>query len=158
MDARTTNRVLKIIADNSGANESSIELTHSLESNLFCDSLDRIEIALGLEEEFGISIVEDDFAKCETVQQIIEYVADVCNRKPMPSIFCITHHLACNCREQKVATLIKANLDAVMELDWLKNELNLSGEKLQAIQDVIERGHRACEALGIPKEAACATI
>jgi acyl carrier protein len=150
MQPRDKNRILRIIAENSGINESSIELTHSIVTDLHCDSLDRIEIALALEEEFGIGIDEVDFVKCLTVQQIIDHVADVCTAQKAQAINCTSHHLSCPCREQRIATLQKACLDAIMELDWLKKEASLPKDKNNAITALVERGHDAIQTLNSP--------
>jgi len=140
-------RILKIIAESSSVNESCIELTHSIVTDLHCDSLDRAGIMVELEVQFDIEIDEDDFAKCVTVQQAIDYVADVCTRKNSPATSCVSHHHACECREQKIATFNKASLDAAMELDWLKNEFDIPEDKLDAITLTSSRVYTASAAL-----------
>lgn len=144
-----TARILKVIADNTGENEGNIKPHHSLTGDLQCDSLDCIEIMLGLEEEFGIEVDEDSFKKLRTVQQVIDYVADVCTADiTHASFFCQAHHTGCFCREQKVATLNKAALDCAMELDRLKNEFSVKDERLDQMKALINRVHAASYALG----------
>lgn len=58
---------------------------------------------------------------------------------------CISHHHACDCREQKIATLIKAALDAAMELDWMKNIVPASEEEIDQMRQIALRVYAACE-------------
>lgn len=46
-----------------------------------------------------------------------------------------------------VAVLIKASLDAVMELDHLKNKADIDDEAREAIEQIVDRGHRAIDVL-----------
>ena len=61
---------------------------------------------------------------------------------------CTSHHHACDCREQKIATLTMAALEAVVELDWIKNLSAVSPEGREKISSIVERVYAACEALG----------
>ena len=60
---------------------------------------------------------------------------------------CITHHSACDCREQRIAVLIKAALDAAVLLDEHKHLLTEPGMTDYA-HDLVRRIYLACEALG----------
>jgi hypothetical protein len=46
-----------------------------------------------------------------------------------------------------VAVLIKASLDAAMELDHLKNKAELDAEKTEEMQQIVNRCHAAIETL-----------
>lgn len=70
-------------------------------------------------------------------------------RSDSPS--CITHHHACDCREHKVAVLIKAAQDAAVELDELKNTA-LNSEEIDRAEPIVARLYSACEALGADLE------
>jgi hypothetical protein len=73
---------------------------------------------------------------------------------------CITHHHACDCREHKVAVLIKAALDAVTELDGLNGAIHRFGlngvsipasieiSEFEVVRSIVERVYDACEQLG----------
>tara|TARA_R110000796_G_scaffold55986_4_gene130031 strand:- start:426 stop:662 length:237 start_codon:yes stop_codon:yes gene_type:complete len=50
-----------------------IKLTDTLE-DLGADSLDSVEIIMGLEEKYNIQVSENVFADIHTVQDIIEYI------------------------------------------------------------------------------------
>lgn len=65
-----------------------------------------------------------------------------------------THHLACDCREHKVAVLIKAALDAASDLDVAKNLYSAPEDKERA-QSFVERTYTAVEALGVEIGAIC---
>lgn len=68
---------------------------------------------------------------------------------------CGTCHYACDCREHKVAVLIKAALDAATELDGLRAAWAAAYPNDEAVQEsaerhgaTVERVYNACEALG----------
>ena len=67
-------RVKKIIAAQLGADESTITPETDLEADLSADSLDAVELAVAFEEEFGISIPDDDITAIVTVGDILEYI------------------------------------------------------------------------------------
>ena len=46
----------------------------SLKEDLEADSLDFVELVMSLEDEFDVKIGEDDTAKIQTVQDIIDYL------------------------------------------------------------------------------------
>ena len=62
---------------------------------------------------------------------------------------CLPHHLACDCREHKLAVLNKAALDAASALDWIKNTPGLPPNLVEESRQLIERVYRAAEALGV---------
>lgn len=51
-----------------------IELESNLKDDLDIDSLDGMELNMAIEEEFGISIDDDDIAGFVTVKDIVDYV------------------------------------------------------------------------------------
>lgn len=64
-------RVARIIADQFGGLKlDDIEPDLKLKGDLGADSLDAVEIALALEEEFGLQIPDDDCAACTTVGEL----------------------------------------------------------------------------------------
>lgn len=44
-----------------------VDLTHRLVEDLGCDSIDHVEIAMKVEDCFGIVITDDEAAECATV-------------------------------------------------------------------------------------------
>lgn len=60
---------------------------------------------------------------------------------------CTFHHHACDCREQKIAVLMKAASDAAVALDWTKNNPAIDEEQRAENLSAVERVHAACDAL-----------
>ena len=69
-------KVKKIIVDQLGVAESSIELTSSFIDDLGADSLDTVELIMAIEEEFDIEIPDEEAEKVVTVQDVVDYIKD----------------------------------------------------------------------------------
>lgn len=67
-------RVMKIVAEQLGANEADVKINSSFVNDLGADSLDTVELVMALEEEFGCEIPDEDAEKITTVQQAVDYV------------------------------------------------------------------------------------
>ena len=70
----TFDRVKKVLVEQLDVSEDEIVPAASIVDDLKADSLDVVEIIMGLEEEFDIEIPDEDAEKIMTVQQIIDYV------------------------------------------------------------------------------------
>ncbi len=70
----TFDRVKKVLVEQLDVSEDEIVPAASIVDDLKADSLDVVEIIMGLEEEFDIEIPDEDAEKITTVQQIIDYV------------------------------------------------------------------------------------
>lgn len=68
---------------------------------------------------------------------------------------CTTHHHACDCREHKIAVLLKAAMDAAVELDWTKNNPAIDADTRDRNQQTVERVQAACDALSDPAAPFC---
>ena len=64
-----------IIADKLGVDASEVTPQASFRGDLGADSLDLFEVVMGIEEEFDVSIDNDDLEKIETVQNAMDYIA-----------------------------------------------------------------------------------
>jgi acyl carrier protein len=64
--------VKRIIAEKLGLNAS--DNTQDLIDDLGADSLDMVELVMGLEEEFGITFDDEDVDKLQTVDSIVAYL------------------------------------------------------------------------------------
>lgn len=73
-DTNIEQRVIKIVAERLKKDESSIKLESSFNEDLGADSLDLVEFVMALEDEFEITIEDQDQEKIKTVQQAIDYV------------------------------------------------------------------------------------
>ena len=68
-------KVVKIIGDQLGIEDVS-EITRgtSLMKDLEADSLDAVEIVMGIEDEFSIEIPDDEAEKFKNIGDIVDYV------------------------------------------------------------------------------------
>lgn len=72
--AGTLERIKKVVVDKLQRNDAEITEETSFQDDLGADSLDMVELALGFEEEFGISIPDEDAEKITTVGDAVKYV------------------------------------------------------------------------------------
>ncbi len=69
-------KVKEIIIDKLGVEESQITPTASFTNDLGADSLDIVELVMGFESEFGLSIPDEDAEKISTVGDAIKYITE----------------------------------------------------------------------------------
>ena len=67
-------KVKAIIVDKLGVEESQVTPEASFTADLNADSLDTVELIMGFEKEFGISIPDEDTQKINCVKDVIEYI------------------------------------------------------------------------------------
>jgi acyl carrier protein len=67
-------KVKKIIVEQLGVDESEVTADAHFIDDLGADSLDTVELILSFEEEFDISIPDEDAEKLETVGKAVEYL------------------------------------------------------------------------------------
>ena len=67
-------KVKQIIAEQLGKNEADIKNEASFIEDLGADSLDIVELIMGIEEEFDIEIPDEQQENLRTVQQAIDYI------------------------------------------------------------------------------------
>ena len=72
----TFERVKKVLIEQLDVAEDEVTQTASIVDDLGADSLDVVEIIMGLEEEFDVEIPDEDAEKITTVQQIMDYVEE----------------------------------------------------------------------------------
>ncbi len=70
----TFERVRKVLVEQIDVSEDEVVPSASIVDDLKADSLDVVEIIMGLEEEFDIEIPDDEAEKIKTVQDIIDHV------------------------------------------------------------------------------------
>ena len=73
----TLDKVKKVIVSTVSCDEDSVTLEANLKEDLGIDSLDAVEINLALEDEFGITIEDEEMAKFVTVKDIVDYIESV---------------------------------------------------------------------------------
>ena len=67
-------RVAEIVAEQMGVEKPQITRETSFVNDLGADSLDTVELVMEFEDEFDISIPDEDAEKIQTVGQAIDYV------------------------------------------------------------------------------------
>ncbi|MDR1103192.1 MAG: acyl carrier protein [Tannerella sp.] len=67
-------RVKAIIVDKLSVEESEVTNEASFTNDLGADSLDTVELIMGFEKEFGISIADDQAEKISSVGDAIAYI------------------------------------------------------------------------------------
>lgn len=68
------NKVKSVIVDLLKTDEDSITMESSFVDDLGADSLDLVELIMGLESEFDIEIPDEDAEKIQTVGDAVEYI------------------------------------------------------------------------------------
>ena len=72
-------KVKSIIAEQLGVKPEEVTPAASFIDDLGADSLDTVELVMGLEEEFGIEIPDEDAEKMTTVGDAIKYIEEKAN-------------------------------------------------------------------------------
>jgi acyl carrier protein len=67
-------RLANIISSKTKVKKEEIRLESDFELDLNLDSLDIVEIVMAIEDEFNITISDDDIQKLKTVKDAVEYI------------------------------------------------------------------------------------
>ena len=67
-------RVIKLVCNNMKAKPENVAMETSFVNDLGADSLDTVELVMELEEEFGLTIPDEDAANIQTVGDAVNYV------------------------------------------------------------------------------------
>ena len=67
-------RVKELLVENLGVAEEKITLESEIIKDLGADSLDLVEMLLAMEENFGITISDDQTESIKTVQDIVDII------------------------------------------------------------------------------------
>ncbi len=76
MEKSVERRVIEIIVEQLGVGEEEVTPEASFIDDLGADSLDLVELIMAMEEEFGLEISDEDAEKIQTVQDVINYIAE----------------------------------------------------------------------------------
>jgi len=72
----TFDRVKKVVVEQLDVAEEEVTPQASFVDDLGADSLDVVELVMGLEEEFDVEIPDEDAEKITTVQEAVTYIDD----------------------------------------------------------------------------------
>jgi acyl carrier protein len=67
-------RVIEIVCENLGVNKEQVTRSTSFTEDVGADSLDIVELVMELEEEFEITIPDEQAEKIKTVGEAIDYI------------------------------------------------------------------------------------
>jgi len=74
-------KVIEIISEQMGADKAEITRETSFINDLNADSLDTVELVMEFEDEFDMSIPDEDAEKIQTVGAAIDYIANIARSK-----------------------------------------------------------------------------
>ena len=74
MPDETESKVIEIVSDQMGVDKSEITRETSFINDLNADSLDTVELVMEFEDEFELSIPDEEAEKIQTVGQAIDYI------------------------------------------------------------------------------------
>ena len=69
-------RVVAIIVDKLGVNQSEVTIEASFTNDLGADSLDTVELIMEFEKEFNIAIPDDQAENIATVGEAVKYIQE----------------------------------------------------------------------------------
>jgi len=68
-------KVMKIVSEQMGVEKSELTLETSFVNDLNADSLDTVELVMEFEDEFELSIPDEEAEKIQTIGQAVDYIA-----------------------------------------------------------------------------------
>ena len=69
-------RVIEIVSEQMGVAKDQVTRETSFVNDLGADSLDTVELVMEFEEEFDITIPDEEAEKITTVEEAVDYVAE----------------------------------------------------------------------------------
>lgn len=74
-------KVVKIVSEQMGVDKSEITMETSFVNDLNADSLDMVELVMEFEDEFELSIPDEEAEKIQTVGAAVDYILKAQNQK-----------------------------------------------------------------------------
>ena len=78
-------KVIEIVAEQMGHDKSEITRETSFVNDLNADSLDTVELVMEFEDEFDMSIPDEEAEKIQTVGAAIDYIVNIAQTKKKES-------------------------------------------------------------------------
>lgn len=69
-------KVKEIIVDTLNCDEEKVTLDARLKEDLEADSLDAVELIMGVEDEFGVEIPDEKAMEIKTVKEIVDFIKE----------------------------------------------------------------------------------
>ena len=69
-------KVINIVSEQLSVSKHEVTLTSNFIDDLKADSLDLVELVMEFEDEFGITVPDDDYEKIRSVGDAIEYIRE----------------------------------------------------------------------------------
>lgn len=69
-------QVMSIVSEQLSVSKDEVTLTSNFIDDLKADSLDLVELVMEFEDEFGITVPDDDYEKIRTVGDAISYIKE----------------------------------------------------------------------------------
>ena len=73
-------KVIEIVAEQLGVDKTEISRETSFVNDLNADSLDTVELVMEFEDEFDLSIPDEEAEKIQTVGQAIDHITEHCGK------------------------------------------------------------------------------
>lgn len=70
-------KIVKLIAEKLNKKVEEVKMESRLVEDLGADSLDVVELVMSFEDEFGISLPDEDVAKLKTIKDIVDYITNL---------------------------------------------------------------------------------
>ena len=70
-------KIVSLIADKLCKKKEQVVLTARLVEDLGADSLDVVELIMAFEDEFGVSLPDEEISKMKTVGDIVKYIKEL---------------------------------------------------------------------------------
>jgi acyl carrier protein len=80
-DVNIQEKVIEIVSEQMGVDKGEISPETSFINDLNADSLDTVELVMEFEDEFDMSIPDEEAEKIQTVGAAIDYITQVMNDK-----------------------------------------------------------------------------
>ncbi len=81
MPTEIEEKVSQIVSAQTGIDKSELTLEMSFVDDLKADSLDTVELVMGFEDEFEMSIPDEEAEKIRTIGQAIDYIVEHAKQK-----------------------------------------------------------------------------
>ena len=69
-------KLCALIAEQFGVEPDTVTADTSFEGDLGADSVDLVELSMALEEEFGVTIADEELPNMKTVGDLVKYLED----------------------------------------------------------------------------------